>query len=209
MKIILNKKEHLFDVSLWIIILGNLISIVMAIHQNWDINHILWVYWSQSVIIGAVNVYRILSLKEFTTDGMTQNGKAVPETKSAKTGIAVFFAIHYGFFHFVYSIFLWQEMPLSEIPAYELSLLLLVIFGFFSSHGFSYKYNVGKDFKHKKPNLGTIMFYPYLRIIPMHLIIIFGATIGSTSALIIFMLLKTFADAGMHIVEHHLFRKKT
>jgi hypothetical protein len=201
-------KQSVFDPSLWVIILGNIITIVLAIAQQWPMGQILWVYWGQSVMIGVINFFRILSLKEFTTDGMKQNGQPVPETQSAKKSIAFFFAIHYGFFHFVYFIFLWQDLPLSRLPASELMLLLLLIFGFFSSHGFSYRYNLDKDFKDKKPNLGTIMFYPYLRIIPMHLTIIFGSMMFSTASLVFFMLLKTAADAGMHMVEHHLFRKK-
>ena len=201
-------KDSVFDTSLWIIILSNVVSIVMAVVQNWDIGLIMWAYWAQSVIIGAINVYRILSLKEFTTDGMKQNGKPVPETMGAKAGVAGFFAMHYGFFHFIYMIFLIGLFPPTQISTDELMMLLLIIFGFFSAHGFSYRYNLNKDFKHKKPNLGTIMFYPYLRIIPMHLAIIFGSMMVSTASLIFFMLLKTAADAGTHMVEHHLFRKK-
>jgi len=84
-----------------------------------------------------------------------------------------------------------------------------MIFGFMGSHGFFYRYNLQNDFKDQKPNLGTIMFYPYLRIIPMHLTIIFGSMLNTGGAVFLFMLLKTFADAGMHIVEHHLFRRKS
>lgn len=201
-------KPSFFDVSLWVIILGNIASIVVAILQNWNIGQIMWVYWAQSVIIGAINVYRILNLKEFTTDGMKQNGKSVPETSAAKRGVAIFFGFHYGFFHFIYMVFLFGLFPLTDISFDDLVFLLVIILGFFSVHGFSYRYNINYDFKDKKPNLGTIMFYPYMRIIPMHLTIIFGSMMVSSFSLILFMVLKTAADAGMHMVEHHLFRKK-
>jgi hypothetical protein len=49
------------------------------------------------------------------------------------------------------------------------------------------------------------MFYPYARIIPMHLTISFGSLSGD--ALPLFLVLKTFADATMHIVEHNVLRK--
>ena len=49
------------------------------------------------------------------------------------------------------------------------------------------------------------MFYPYARIIPMHLTIVFGFNFGG--ALILFLVLKTFADVIMHIVEHNVLRK--
>lgn len=201
-------KPSIFDTSLWIIILGNIASIIVAIVQDWEIGQIMWVYWAQSVTIGAINVYRILALKEFTTEGMKQNGSAVPETAAAKKSVAIFFGFHYGFFHFIYMVFLFGLFPLTDISMDEFIFLLVIILGFFSAHGFSYRYNINKDFKNKKPNLGTIMFYPYLRIIPMHLTIIFGSMMVSTFSLILFMVLKTLADAGMHMVEHHLFRKK-
>ena len=201
-------KDTLLDPSLWAVILGNILSIIIAIVQEWPIGQILWVYWAQSVIIGIINVYRILSLKEFSTDNFRSNGQQVPETQKAKKSVASFFAMHYGFFHFIYFIFLLGLAPLSDINFEELSLLLLIIFGFVGSHGFSYRYNLNKDFKHQKPNLGTIMFYPYMRIIPMHLTIIFGSMMASTGTLALFMILKTIADGGMHMVEHHMFRRK-
>lgn len=201
-------KPSIFDTSLWVIVLGNILTIIMAVSQNWEVGQIMWVYWAQSVIIGIINVHRILSLKEFTTEGMKQNGNSVPETQEAKRGVAWFFAFHYGFFHFIYMIFLFGLFPIHQISTDELIMLLLIIFGFFSAHGFSYRYNINRDFKHKKPNLGAIMFYPYLRILPMHLAIIFGSMMTSMISLVFFMILKTAADAGTHMVEHHLFRKK-
>ena len=201
-------RTSLFDTSLWVIVASNIVSIVMALTQGWSLGEIIWIYWAQSVIIGAINVYRILALKEFSTEGMKQNGNDVPETQKAKRGVAFFFAFHYGFFHFVYFVMLLGLFPLTEFSTNDLMLLLLIIFGFFSAHGFSYNYNIGRDFKDKKPNFGTIMFYPYMRILPMHLTIIFGSLMFSTASLIFFMLLKTAADAGMHMVEHHMFQKK-
>ena len=48
------------------------------------------------------------------------------------------------------------------------------------------------------------MFFPYLRILPMHLTIIVGGAIGSagTGALLFFLVLKTIADVIMHRIEH-------
>lgn len=201
-------KETVIDLSLWGIIASNIISIILAVAQQWPLGQILWVYWGQSVIIGIINVYRILSLKEFSTENFSSNGSRVPETAAAQKSTAIFFAFHYGFFHFIYFIFLLGLAPLTDISMDQLMFLLLVILGFTSAHGFSYRYNLSRDFKHQKPNLGTIMFYPYLRIIPMHLTIIFGSMMVSTGALVLFMILKTIADGGMHMVEHHLFRKK-
>lgn len=196
------------DPSLGMILLSNIVSIVLAISQHWSIGQLLWVYWGQSVVIGIINVHRMLNLKEFSTKNLKSNGHPVPETQAAKRKIAAFFAFHYGFFHFIYAVFLLGLFPLTDLSTADLIWIALLIFGFFSSHSFSYHYNLNNDFKQQKPNLGTLMFYPYLRIIPMHLIIIFGTIMDSTTSLIIFMIMKIFADGGMHMVEHHLFRNK-
>ena len=196
------------DPSLAIILFSNIISIILAVIQDWNMDQILWIYWGQSVVIGVINVIRMLSLKEFTTKGMKMSGKSVPETHGAKIQIAAFFTFHYGFFHLVYFIFLWQELPLTELSQADFMWLILLVFSFIGSHGFSYRHNLQSDFKQQRPNLGTLMFYPYMRIIPMHLIIIFGTLMTSTLSLVIFMLMKTVADCGMHMTEHHMFRKE-
>ena len=201
-------KLTLADLSLWGVIASNILSIAMALIFGWDMGQIMWVYWGQSVIIGALNVKRMLGLKDFTTKGMTMNNAPVPETQAAKAQVAVFFTFHYGFFHFIYAIFLWQELALDSLTQQELMLLGFCIIGFFAAHRFSLGYNASSDFKQKKPNLGTLMFYPYLRIIPMHLTIIAGANMDDAAwVMIMFMSMKTLADAGMHMIEHHLFRK--
>jgi hypothetical protein len=62
--------------------------------------------------------------------------------------------------------------------------------------------------------VGKMMFFPYARIIPMHLTILFGGILSSWGTfagkmtLAFFMLLKTFADVIMHIVEKNGFGDK-
>jgi len=71
---------------------------------------------------------------------------------------------------------------------------------FFLNHLFSYRQNKIVD-KQKTQNIGQLMFSPYTRIIPMHLIIVFGAILGQ-SALVVFLLLKTAVDLLMHRMKH-------
>lgn len=48
------------------------------------------------------------------------------------------------------------------------------------------------------------MFLPYLRVVPMHIIIVAGlaSNMAGVSALLLFGVLKTFADVAMHYAEH-------
>ena len=67
----------------------------------------------------------------------------------------------------------------------------------------SHREHVASDLRHTR-NIGTLMFIPYLRIIPMHLTIILGAVLGSGGGLLLFGALKTVADVVMHKVEHRM-----
>jgi hypothetical protein len=120
---------------------------------------------------------------------------------------ANFLAMHYGFFHVMYAIFLVGSVhaassataPGSD-PAmcslcwcWELRLRL--------RSTPEHRRNVAID-RGRRPNIGAMMFLPYLRVVPMHLIIIGGAMLGGgNSAVIVFGALKTVADVGMLILE--------
>lgn len=205
-------KPPFLDSSLLGLTLGNVLSIVLAAVFDWDLIEVLWIYWGQSVIIGLSNVVRILSLREFSTKGLLSYGQPVPETPGAKRLIAGSFLVHYGFFHFMYAFFLTSMKPLNLLAFEDVIYVAVAVGGFALSHGYSLLHNKSEDFRHKKPDLGTLLFYPYIRILPMHLIIILcGGLVAGASAtfifIFIFMIMKTFADAGMHMVEHALFRR--
>lgn len=185
------------NLSIISLLLSNITVIILAIVQKWDTPTVLWVYWMQSVIIGFFNFLRILSLKKFSTEKFTINNQPVTPTNNTKTITAFFFAFHYGFFHFIYAIFLFNFFTTQPV---DLGFLFTGGFIFFLNHAFSFYQNRVVD-QQKTQNIGTLMFSPYLRIIPMHLIIISGTILGQ-SILIVFLLLKTLTDILMHTIKH-------
>ncbi|MCL4365886.1 DUF6498-containing protein [Patescibacteria group bacterium] len=193
-------KNYLSDSSSISLLISNLVVIILALVQKWDISTVLWVYWMQSIIIGFFNFLRILSLKHFSTENFTINNQPASPTNNTRIFTAFFFAFHYGFFHFIYAIFLFNFFKSSQ--PLDLTYLLSGGLIFFLNHLFSYRQNKIVD-EQKTQNIGTLMFSPYARIIPMHLIIIFGAILGQ-SALVVFLLLKTIADLVMHVFKHKL-----
>ncbi len=185
----------------WLLLFSNLTVIILAMVQGWNIVPLLWVYWWQSVIIGFFNWRRMKQLKKFSTKGLKVNGHYVQPTGKTKKNSSMFFLLHYGTFQLFYLIFL---LTLSEsIPSDVLLSAAVGIVIFLFNHFFSYRYNLQKDLT-STPNIGTMMFFPYLRVIPMHLIIFIGAWAGrgSGSELFFFLLLKTGVDLAMHIIEH-------
>jgi hypothetical protein len=191
-----SKKQFSSDLSLWALIVSNLIVIVWALIEGWQLAVIIWIYWSQSVTIGVLWFFKILTLKEFSTKDCTINDKAFEATTGIKNYIALFFLAHYGFFHFGYAFFLFIELkPVRPGPILFMAGLFLVY------QCFSFFYNRKWEVK-RKPNIGKMMCFPYARIIPMHVIILFGGILpGGKIILALFMLLKTFADVLMHVME--------
>jgi hypothetical protein len=53
-------------------------------------------------------------------------------------------------------------------------------------------------------NQGFAFFLPYLRIIPMHIMIV-GAAFLNLSDVTIFLVLKTLADVGMYLLTNSLY----
>lgn len=187
------------NLSLISLLLSNVIVIILAIVQRWEVSTVLWVYWMQSVIIGFFQFLRISSLKNFSTENFKINNQPVLPTPQTKTFTALFFMFHYGFFHFIYAIFIFNFFTTQSL---DFSYLFIGALIFFINHFFSFYQNRIAD-EQKTQNIGTIMFAPYARIVPMHLIIIFGAILGQ-SALIIFLFLKTIVDLIMHTFKHRV-----
>lgn len=206
-----NKKSFvrgIFDPSGIALIISNIITIFLAVKEGWSLGTIMFIYWAQSVIIGIFVFTRILSLKKFSTENFRINHQPVEPTEGTKYFTAFFFLIHYGIFHLAYLMFLFSKNPITQSRMVSLSgsviFVLISIAIFFADHLFSFIYNF-KEESNKEKNIGTVMFFPYARIIPMHLTIVFGFfLIQSTGGLIFFLILKTVADVIMHTIEHRM-----
>jgi len=193
-------KNIFFDPSSWSLIAANVLTIVIALREQWSLANLMWIYWAQSLIIGFFQFFKILDLKEFTTENFKINNRLVGATQAIKVYVAFFFAFHYGFFHLIYFLFLAQGFFFQRLSQNAVS-YLVIIGAFFLNHLFSYFNNRKIDQKQVK-NIGQMMFYPYARIIPMHVTIIFGKLLLGQLPLLLFLALKTLADAVMHSSEH-------
>lgn len=197
-----------------LLLAANIITIINAVSQQWDLKVLLWIFLAQSFIIGFFHFLRILSLNEFSTTGMKINSQPVEPTPKTKKTIALAFLGGYGGFNGIYLIFL-LKYTMSDPVAFmkDFSLLDYFLAGlsflfFLFCTGASY-FSYRKNIKNMIPKAGPLFFGPFARIIPMHLILtVFGIFVSSSdnkydsAGLIIFLALKTIADAIMHIVEH-------
>ncbi|MCF7866844.1 DUF6498-containing protein [Candidatus Woesearchaeota archaeon] len=198
------------DISLWTLLMANIISTYFIISDSLSLMTVLFIYWGQSVIIGLFNFIRMLNLKEYSTNNVKINNLPIKPSAGIKIFLALFFAFHYGLFHIGYLFFLIfglvfnNLMSLGVDSKIDFLFVFLAILIFFGHHLFSYIYNRFKEHERaaKKVNIGRLMFFPYLRIVPMHAIIMFGILFSESISLIVFLILKTLADIAMHFIEH-------
>lgn len=189
-----------------LLLVSNALTLVAAIVLDWRIQTLLWPYWIQSVIIGWYSRKRMLALTNFTTEGLTSNGKTVEATRAGARSAANFFALHYGFFHFVYFMFLAQGA--SQLTLWDYVAFAGLALSFAVNHGVSYRQNIEADVR-GRPNLGVLLFLPYLRVIPMHITILVGGAVAgqATATILLFVVMKTTADVLMHKAEHAMLQK--
>lgn len=203
----LNKESFIHaiktDPSLLSLVVTNLIVIVLAVINNWDFSKIIWVYWMQSVFIGLITFFKIFSIKSLDIRNI-QNQKI--DSFLANIFLSLFFLAHYGFFHYIYRVFLIEEIG---FPGWEFIITNSALF--FVNHLFSFIYN--KNNYQDKVDIAEIFYKPYTRTIPLHLTIILcglvnmvfiplGISFLNSILLIIFLFIKTVVDAQLHIWEH-------
>jgi hypothetical protein len=186
------------DGSVWSLVAANVLALAIALYQGWPAAMLMLLYWGQSVVIGVSYMLRILSLEKFSTENFKINDRPVRPTPAVKRQVAFFFLFHYGFFHVAYLMFLLIDAHKQGVAFDAWFWGCTAVFAL--NHLWSYRYNRDLD-RRGTPNIGTLMFTPYIRIVPMHLTIIFGSMLPGIS-LALFGLLKTLADIGMHFVEH-------
>jgi hypothetical protein len=198
---------------------ANLVTIVLAIVENWDPATVIFIYWTQSVIIGIFAVIALLSAD--TADLAADMGRLQAEEGGSpvvgerhvrfyKAAIAGFFALHYGLFHWGYYEFIVEGGIFGPVDFSNTGIWVSCGL-FFLNHLYSYVYFRGSERQGAEFMTGQFI-RPYNRIIPMHMTIIFGSIIvvilemlGFTTVmpvLVIFLIIKTRSDIMTHLMKH-------
>jgi hypothetical protein len=184
------------------LLLSNAATIAAALVFDWSPGWLLWPYWIQSVVVGWYARKRMLSLARFSTEGFTSNGRRVPEDDAGKRSTANFFALHYGFFHLGYLVFLCAEHRMGA--GWDWLLLAGCGASFVLSQRQTYAIQHAADLR-GRPNLGALMFTPYLRVVPMHLAILLFANLGGGDGMLIaFTLIKTASDLALDAIDRRM-----
>ncbi len=190
-------KRILANPSTLFLLAGNLYCIWYYENHEAAFATVVWIYLFQSITIGFFNFLDLLTVKDYTADAGTlmadQKGNGLP---------AWFFLFHYGFFHLAYFIFILSKFGFESI---DRTVLLIGVGVFFVE-------SVINFIRHKRMertmsvNMGAMFFLPYLRIIPMHLMILLPAFLGWKPSLL-FLILKMAMDLLSSMLYHIVYNK--
>jgi len=199
--------RDLRDTSVLGLIASNMVVIVWALIENWNLVFLMFVYWAQSVIIGIFWFYTIVTYKnayrKYTEDPFELPDKL---NEFSRLGLGLFFLMHFGCFHFVYFIFLLAPARL-ERKAFEFPLLPFVIFvGLFFINQLIWTIRFAGKSDHKPANISKLMGFPYARVVPIYLAIMLGIWVSDKGfnprfTLLVFLALKTVVDVFMHVQQ--------
>ncbi len=195
------QKKYFNDPSLLLLIAGNFYCIwYYQIHAD-AFATVVWIYWFQSITIGLFTFMDLLTIKNFDATDFNTNSQSV--TYKNKGCTAWFFLVHYGFFHLGYCIFLLVDFGVRKI---DITILLIGVGAFFleSILNFIRQKELEATIKF---NYGNLFFMPYLRILPMHLMILLPAFLGWKPSLL-FLILKMVADLISYLTYRNMYNKK-
>ncbi|KPK09262.1 MAG: hypothetical protein AMJ64_00800 [Betaproteobacteria bacterium SG8_39] len=193
-------------VSAIVLLAANLFPLYGVAALGWSVFDVLLLFWVENVIVGLLNVARMVFA---SPDDPLQWG--------AKLLFVPFFCVHYGMFTAVHGAFVFgmfgqrkttrlfePEAWLDTIGAQGLWLAVGVLA---ASHLFSFFWNYIGRGEYRAASAPALMGKPYGRVVVLHLTIIFGGmgvqALGSPLwALVLLVVLKTGIDLAAHLREH-------
>jgi hypothetical protein len=176
------------------LIVANLVPVFGVLFLGWDVGAILSLYWLESVVIGVLNIPKILAA----------NGNVF-----GKVFNCAFFSAHYGAFCSGHGLFLHElfGVDLSWQALFVSGPMSIAAISFFISHFVSMMVNYFGKGEYRKRTASEQMFIPYGRVIVMHITILGGGLLMQTFgapvfALFMLIALKIFIDLVAHNMEH-------
>jgi hypothetical protein len=185
---------HLYRWRIGSIIAFNLYLLAEVWFDPGSIYTVLLLFWMQNICIGIANVFKILFVK---SNEMDSDGNRIL-SGIRKFFVAGFFTIHYGTFQMAYLIFFltlrFEHVDFRLQPMVIYPALILLFFSTF----LGLPANIREATK-RNAGLGELMFLPYLRILPMTILILVNAYYQDFRGIALFVFMKLLADVAMYV----------
>lgn len=192
--------------SILSLVLVNLFPIFGVLFLEWDLSSILFLYWFENIVIGFYNVLKMITSRKPNEKGVIITSPRGTRVDRTKSGMVVFFILHYGLFTFGHGVFLYTL--LSKHLTINLTLITSIAF-LFVSHGISYFTNYINKREYERLSPEDLMGAPYLRVLIMHITVLFGSALlisingQSAGPLIVLTIIKITVDIFSHNFEHN------
>lgn len=184
------------------LIAANLIPLAGVFASDWNLYTLVMLYWSENIVIGAYTVTKMALAKRVGPVG---------KTKLYKT---LLFAASYGTFVVLHGSVLSRLVFGSADREFMFGIAFAAAFaGFVASHGVSLGTSFYRGREHEKLSAFDLMFLPYPRVAPTHIVLIVAAIIllrldEPRWMLAALVLLKILLDALFHVAEHSAVAKR-
>jgi hypothetical protein len=192
-----------------VLLASNLVPLYGVLALGWEVFPLLLLFWIENVVVGVLNVARMLCVDPRD-----------PASWAAKLFIVPFFCVHYGMFTAVHGVFVFGLFggqgfsrvrgldvagpAMDAVREYGLEIAVLALA---ASHLFSFLWNYLGRGEFRRASLRALMARPYRRVVVLHLAILGGgfaaSALGSPVwALILLVALKVGFDLHAHLKEH-------
>ena len=202
------RRSDLRAPSAILLIAANLLPVYGVLFLDWQVFPVLLLFWMENVVVGVLNVFKMLLASPSRPVGWVAKAFMVP-----------FFCFHYGMFTLVHGVFVFglfggyftsgaglpDGTALSRaVGEFGLGWALLALC---LSHVASFVINYLGKGEFRQASLSRLMQQPYGRVVLLHVTIVIGGflvmMLGSpVFALLLLVSLKGFIDLLAHIREH-------
>ena len=193
----------------------NLLAVAFAVFHPPITLSVMFLYWAESVVIGAFNVAKICYLPPPLDDGVQLEALTGPQRLFVRSFTPALFVLHYGGFVFICFLMLYSlagyelrkhGMQQFDFLAYYRGFLWPVLI-LAVGHGISFYRNFLGKSEFEGRTSQDQMFRPYPRVLLMCVVIFAGCGLViitglPTAAVLIFVPFKLLADLRAHFREH-------
>jgi len=193
-----------------VLIAANLLPLYGVLVLGWAVLPIMVLFWLENIIIGLLNILRILFASP-----------ADEARRVSKFVLVPFFTVHYGLFTAIHGLFVFAlfggepYMALVDglwtIDAARRAITEFALWpgigALAASHLFSFFWNYLGQREYQQARPEALMQAPYSRVIVLHVVIIFGGLLiqlfhSPLWALLLLIGLKIGVDLRAHLKEH-------
>jgi len=198
--------KHRLTLDELFLILINMVPLYGVWLEGWSATQVFLVYCLETVIVGLVNVLKMIGVTLLTHESYEWNNNGV-KTMQGGWMFIIFFIFHYGIFVLIQTgmfmavsgmgtgMQMFNFGAISKLLGHEGKLMLAIFVTYYTLQSVFSFFGNGQ---YKEISMMRLMFQPYGRIFIQQVIVIFGSMFLSFGAGKIFMLIiflvKTSAD---------------